>query len=255
MPSRSCRRSRELLGDVLVHAAEVVRSSSSRRRSRSLCIISRRPMSRSPLRSLKPCCMHPAQRGVEVAVVEEVVGHLVEQGVGVEVEAGLGAVPARVPEPAVDPAGDDAKGTSPRYPAPATRSGASHDSRSHPGLRRQCGHVAAAASSTIAAIVVGVVACSSAPPRRSAARTRQPISDAERVVLRGGRQVRQEDRGRSPARTSFTRQIELVRADGRARAEGHQADDASCSSTRCSGARPATRRSRRTRRSSRRSRT
>ena len=39
-----------------------------------------------------------AQRRVEIAVVEQVVGQLAEQRVGVEVEAGLGAVPARVAE-------------------------------------------------------------------------------------------------------------------------------------------------------------
>ena len=43
--------------------------------------------------------LHQAtQRGVQVAVVEEVVGDLVEDRVGVELEADLGAVPARVPE-------------------------------------------------------------------------------------------------------------------------------------------------------------
>ena len=42
---------------------------------------------------------HPAQRGVEVAVVEEIVGHLLQQRVGVEVEPDLRAVPARVLEP------------------------------------------------------------------------------------------------------------------------------------------------------------
>ena len=42
---------------------------------------------------------HAAQRGVEIAVVEQVVGHLLEQRVGVEIEADLRAVPARVLEP------------------------------------------------------------------------------------------------------------------------------------------------------------
>ena len=56
-------------------------------------------MSCSSLRSLEALLHHPAQRRVEVAVVEQVVAHLVEQRLGVEVEAGLGAVPARVPEP------------------------------------------------------------------------------------------------------------------------------------------------------------
>src|SRR5207249_12208152 len=39
-----------------------------------------------------------AQRRVEVAVVQEVVGDLVEECVRIEVEAALRAVPARVPE-------------------------------------------------------------------------------------------------------------------------------------------------------------
>ena len=42
---------------------------------------------------------HAPERGVEVAVVEEVVGHLLEQRVGVEIEADLRAVPAGVLEP------------------------------------------------------------------------------------------------------------------------------------------------------------
>ena len=47
---------------------------------------------------LEPLLHHPAQGRVEVAVVQEVVGHLVEQRLGVEVEAGLRPVPAGVPE-------------------------------------------------------------------------------------------------------------------------------------------------------------
>ena len=41
---------------------------------------------------------HPAQGGVDVTVVEQLVGQLLEQGVAVELEALLGAVPARVRE-------------------------------------------------------------------------------------------------------------------------------------------------------------
>jgi len=41
---------------------------------------------------------HPPQRGVEVAVVEEVVGDLGHHLVGTELEALLGAVPTRVAE-------------------------------------------------------------------------------------------------------------------------------------------------------------
>ena len=39
---------------------------------------------------------HAAQRRIEIAVVEKVVGHLLEQRVGVEIETHLGAVPAGV---------------------------------------------------------------------------------------------------------------------------------------------------------------
>ena len=42
---------------------------------------------------------HPAQRGVDVTVVEQVVGQLLEQALGVELEPLLRAVPARVREP------------------------------------------------------------------------------------------------------------------------------------------------------------
>src|SRR5262249_43763675 len=48
----------------------------------------------------EPLLEHPAQRRVQVAVVEEVVRHLLEQRVGVEIEPGLAAVPPRVLEPA-----------------------------------------------------------------------------------------------------------------------------------------------------------
>src|SRR5581483_7092705 len=46
----------------------------------------------------EPGLHHPAQRGVEVAVVQQVVGDLGEDVVGVELEAGLCAVPAAVAE-------------------------------------------------------------------------------------------------------------------------------------------------------------
>ena len=42
---------------------------------------------------------HPPQRGVDVAVVQQLVGQLLEQGVAVEVEPLLRAVPPRVREP------------------------------------------------------------------------------------------------------------------------------------------------------------
>ncbi len=51
---------------------------------------------------LEPLLHEPAERRVEVAVVEEVVTHFIEELLGVEIEAGLAAVPTRVSEP-VDP--------------------------------------------------------------------------------------------------------------------------------------------------------
>jgi hypothetical protein len=42
----------------------------------------------------EPLLHEPTERGVEVAVIQEVVAHLVEELLGVEVEAGLRAVPA-----------------------------------------------------------------------------------------------------------------------------------------------------------------
>ena len=57
------------------------------------------PWMRSPLRSRKPRLQHAAQRGVQVAVVQQVVGDLLEDAIGVEVEPDLRAVPAGVGEP------------------------------------------------------------------------------------------------------------------------------------------------------------
>ncbi len=50
-------------------------------------------MSCSSFRSLEPLLHQPAEGGVQVAVVEQIVAHLVEQRLGVEIEAGLAAVP------------------------------------------------------------------------------------------------------------------------------------------------------------------
>ena len=89
----------ERLGDLLVHAAEVV----------ALELVA--PPAPQALHQVahahhlvavpvaEALLHHPAQGGVEVAVVQEVVGDLLEHGVGVEVEAHLGAVPLGVPEP------------------------------------------------------------------------------------------------------------------------------------------------------------
>src|SRR5207245_6646074 len=51
-----------------------------------------------PLAVAEALLQHPPQGLVEVPVVEQVVGDLAEHVVGVEVEAGLGAIPARVLE-------------------------------------------------------------------------------------------------------------------------------------------------------------
>ncbi len=48
---------------------------------------------------LEPRLHHAAERRVQVAVVEQIVGDLLEDVVRVQFEAGLRAVPAGVPEP------------------------------------------------------------------------------------------------------------------------------------------------------------
>ena len=89
----------ERLGDLLVHAAEVV----------ALELVA--PAPAQPLHEVahahdllvvpvaEALLHHAAQRRVQVAVVEQVVGDLLEHRLGVEVEADLRAVPLRVPEP------------------------------------------------------------------------------------------------------------------------------------------------------------
>ena len=99
MPARSCSTtSCELLGDLVVDAAEVAVLE-------LLLAALAEPLEHLAhahellaVAVLEALLEHPAQRRVEVAVVHQLVGHLVEQGVGVEVEAHLGAVPRRVPE-------------------------------------------------------------------------------------------------------------------------------------------------------------
>ena len=86
----------EAVRDVLVHAAEVVAvellapafTQSFEHLSHALDI--------AALAILEPLLHHAAERGVEIPVIEEIVGHLLEQRVGVEVEPDLGAVPAGV---------------------------------------------------------------------------------------------------------------------------------------------------------------
>ena len=88
----------ELARDVLVHAAEVVAVELLAPALAQLLEHLAHAADVAALAILEALLHHPAQRGVEIAVVEEVVGHLLEQRVGVEVEPDLGAVPARVLE-------------------------------------------------------------------------------------------------------------------------------------------------------------
>ena len=85
----------ELLGDLLEGPARGRRcSSSSWRRWRRRSISSRRPWTRSPSGRRKPEVEQAAQRGVGVAVVEQVVGQLGEQGVDLVLEAASGCRPS-----------------------------------------------------------------------------------------------------------------------------------------------------------------
>ena len=83
------------LGDVLVHAAEVVALEHLLPTLAEALHHVAQAHELLAVAVLEALLEHPAHRGVEIAVVQEVVGHLVEQGVGVEVEALLRAVPAR----------------------------------------------------------------------------------------------------------------------------------------------------------------
>ena len=83
----------QLLGDLLVHTPEVVAVE-------HLAPLLAEALQHLPqahellvVAVLHALLHQPSQRRVQVAVIEEVVGHLVEQGVGVEVEALLGPVP------------------------------------------------------------------------------------------------------------------------------------------------------------------
>ena len=89
----------QLLGDLVVDAAEV-------EAVEPLLALAAQPLEQVAdaldvlaLPVLEPLLQQAAQRRVQVAVVEEVVGDLLEDRVGVEVEADLGAVPAAVAEP------------------------------------------------------------------------------------------------------------------------------------------------------------
>ncbi len=101
----------ELPGDVVVHAAEVALLQLLAPALAEL--VEHLPQAHELLAvAVAHALLHePTQRRVQIAVVEEVVGHLLEQGVGVEVEAALGSVPSGVLEPR-------AAGHPPRVPAP-----------------------------------------------------------------------------------------------------------------------------------------
>ena len=86
----------EPVRDVLVHAAEVVAVELLAPLLAQLLEHLAHALHVAALAILETLLHHPAQRGVEIAVVEEIVGHLLEQRVGVEVEPDLGAVPAGV---------------------------------------------------------------------------------------------------------------------------------------------------------------
>ena len=91
----------ELLGDVLVDAAEVVAVELLAALLAQLLEHLAQAHELLAVRGRwKPCCIMRRSAALQVAVVEQVVGHLVEERVGVEVEADLRAVPPRVREPA-----------------------------------------------------------------------------------------------------------------------------------------------------------
>ena len=89
----------ELAGDLVVDAAEVVLLETLLALLAQLLEQLAQPLQLLAVAVAHALLHHPAQRGVDVAVVQQVVGELVEQRVGVEVEALLRAVPPRVGEP------------------------------------------------------------------------------------------------------------------------------------------------------------
>ena len=176
-------------------------------------------MSCSSLRSLEALLHEPAQRRVQVAVVEEVVAHLVEERLGVEVEAGLRAVPARVPEPGDPPlAANQHRSTLPPL-------------RSH-GLsppERPRGHNGGPCEPPRCSSPRRAPHRSASPPARAtrAARSRRPSKPFCEAAHRYDVRVEKlaPIGGADPDRP----------ADGRARAEGHRQATPRPSSTRCSG--------------------
>ena len=93
--------SRSSLGDVVVDAAEVVVLEPLAALLAQLLEQLAHALEPLAVAVLEARLHHPPQGRVEVAVVEQVVGDLAEESVGVEVEADLRAVPPGVPD-AVD---------------------------------------------------------------------------------------------------------------------------------------------------------
>ena len=88
----------QLLGDLVVDAAEVEAVEPLLALAAQAVEQVADPLHHLALPVAETRLEQPPERGVEVAVVQQVVGHLLEHGVGVEVEADLGAVPAAVAE-------------------------------------------------------------------------------------------------------------------------------------------------------------
>ena len=99
MPSRSCSTiSSSRSRDLLVDAAEVVAVELLAPAFAQLLEHLAHALDVATFAVLESLLHHAPQRGVQIAVVQEIVGHLLEQRVGVEIEADLRAVPPRVPE-------------------------------------------------------------------------------------------------------------------------------------------------------------
>ena len=88
----------QLLGDVVVDAAEVVALELVAALAAQLLEHLADALEPLAVAVAEPRLHHPPQGGVQVAVVQQVVGDLGEDVVGVELEADLRAVPARVAE-------------------------------------------------------------------------------------------------------------------------------------------------------------
>jgi hypothetical protein len=86
----------EPAGDVLVDTAEVVAVELLAPLLAQLLEHLAHALHVAALTILEPLLHHPAQGRVQIAVVQEIVGHLLEQRVGIEVEPDLGAIPAGV---------------------------------------------------------------------------------------------------------------------------------------------------------------